>query len=256
MNNINRVALHTLVRKEVIRFTRIWSQTLLPPMITMSLYFILFGKLVGSQLNLIQGFTYMQFIAPGLIMMTIIMNAYNNVVASFFNMRFQRSIDELLVSPTANWVILLGFTMGGMLRGIVVGFFVSLLALCFTKLHVMHFATLCFVTLFTSAFFSLAGFTNALFARKFDDISVIPSFVLTPLTYLGGVFYSIQQLPLHWQWIAKLNPILYMVNAFRYSLLGIQDMNASFSLYIIGIATMTLFAINLYLLNKGIGLKS
>lgn len=256
MNRINQIALSTIIKKEITRFMRIWTQTLLPPLITMSLYFILFGKLVGDQLHLIQGFTYMQFIAPGLIMMTIIMNAYNNVVASFFNMRFQHSIDELLVSPTSNWVILTGFTLGGVLRGIVVGALIALLALCFTHLHVQHGFVLLFVTCCTAIFFSLAGFTNALFAKKFDDISIIPNFILTPLTYLGGVFYSIHQLPEKWQWLAKLNPILYMVNTFRYSLLGIQDFNVALSLCIIFFATAFLFLINLYLLRKGIGLKS
>ncbi len=254
--HINLVAFNTLIIKEVTRFTRIWTQTLLPSAITMTLYFVLFGNLVGSQLRPIQGYSYMQFIAPGLIMMSIITNAYGNVVASFFNMRFQKSIEEILISPTSNWVILLGFMVGGILRGIAVGVIVTILALFFAHLHFQHIFLMLTATFFTSAFFSLAGFTNALFAKKFDDISIIPNFVLTPLTYLGGVFYSIQQLPEHWKIISKLNPILYMVNTFRYSFLNISDVNITMALWTIIAGTILLFYFNLFLLNKGVGLKS
>lgn len=259
MNNsfaVSRIAFTTIINKEVTRFMRIWSQTLLPPAITMTLYFFLFGRLVGSQLNLIHGYTYMQFIAPGLIMMAVITNAYGNVVASFFSLRFQKSIEELLISPTPNWVILTGYMGGGILRGILVGILVAAIALCFTHLKFQHPGIMAIAIIFTAAFFSLAGFTNALFAKRFDDISIIPNFVLTPLTYLGGVFYTIDQLPAKWHMIAKLNPILYMVNVFRYGLLGISDVSVVVALNIIFFGTVFLFVLNLYFLNKGVGLKS
>lgn len=255
-SKITLIALNTLVIKEVTRFLRIWTQTLLPPAITMTLYFIIFGKLVGSQLNTLHGYTYMQFIAPGLIMMAVITNAYNNVVASFYGMRFHRCIDEILISPTPNWVILFGFAIGGILRGILVGIIVAIVALCFTHIHFQHLFVMFFAVVLTACFFSLAGFTNAMFAKTFDDISIIPTFVLTPLTYLGGVFYSLSQLSPTWQFYAKFNPIIYMVNAFRYSLLGISDVNVYAALITIFTGTCILFIINLYLLRKGIGLKS
>ncbi|EKD74815.1 MAG: ABC-type multidrug transport system permease component [uncultured bacterium] len=253
---INSIALITLLRKETTRFFRIWPQTLLPPVITITLYFILFGKLVGSQIQAINGHSYMQFIAPGLIMMSIITNAYGNVVASFFSLRFQKSIEELLIAPLSNWVILLGFTFGGILRGLTVGCLVSIIALFFTHLKIQHFFIFFISLFFTSAFFSLAGFTNALFAKKFDDISIIPSFILTPLIYLGGVFYSLAQLPVFWQTFSKFNPLLYMINTFRYSIIGISDINVLMALILIVTGTVLLFLINLYLLNKGVGLKS
>ncbi|MBI5447444.1 MAG: ABC transporter permease [Gammaproteobacteria bacterium] len=254
-SNITFISFSTIVSKEITRFIRIWSQTLLPPAIIMALYFIIFGNFVGSQLPLTQGYTYMQFIAPGLIMMAVITNAYNNVVSSFFTQRFQKSVDEILVSPTPNWVILLGFSTGGILRGVLVGIIVGLIALCFTHLHFQHLFVTFIAALLTSIFFSFAGFTNALFARKFDDVAIIPTFILTPLTYLGGVFYSLNQLPPHWQTFAKLNPIIYMVDTFRYGLLGITDINVYFSLGLLFLLTCLLFFVNLYLLNKGVGLK-
>lgn len=252
----NLIALHTLVRKEVVRFIRIWAQTILPPAITMALYFVIFGNLIGSQIGTINGFTYMQFITPGLIMMSIISNAYANVSSSFFSMRFQRSIEELVVSPMPNYLLLLGFTLGGVLRGVTVGIVVTVLSLFFTKLHLHHLGITLLIPVLAAILFSLAGFTNGLFAKKFDDISIIPTFVITPLTYLGGVFYSLKLLPSFWQPIAHINPVLYMVDALRYGILGISDVSITVAISMLSGFVVALFIFNLYLLHKGVGIRS
>lgn len=214
------VALSTLVRKEIRRFTRIWVQTLLPPVITMSLYFVIFGKLIGSRVGTMDGISYMQFVVPGLIMMAVLTNSYSNVVSSFFSAKFQRSIEELLVSPTPNAIILLGFCAGGMARGLCVGALVTAVALFFTDIEVYSWPITISIIVLTSMLFSLAGLLNAVFANTFDDISIVPTFVLTPLTYLGGVFYSVSLLPDVWRYVSQLNPILHLVEAFRYGMLG------------------------------------
>lgn len=251
----NYIAFQTIFIKEARRFLRIWPQTLLPPAITMLLYFVIFGNLIGSRIGKMDGYDYMQFIVPGLIMMSVITNSYGNVVSSFFSIKFQRSIEELLVSPVPNYIILLGFVFGGMIRGILCGLIVTLLSLFFTKLHIEHVAiTLCVVVL-TSALFSLAGFINAIFATKFDDISIVPTFILTPLTYLGGVFYSIKMLPEFWQAVSMVNPVLYMVNAFRYGILGVSDVNIQIALAMIILFVVVFFVFALNLLNKGIGIR-
>lgn len=250
------VAFISLLRKEIKRFLRIWVQTLLPPLVTMTLYFLIFGGLIGQRLGNIEGFSYMQYIAPGLIMMSVITAAYTNVVTSFFGMRFQRSIEELLVAPLPNALLLAGFVAGGVARGWLVGLLVTILALFFTQLQIHSIFVLLTVVPMTTILFSLAGFTNALFAKTFDDVSLIPTFVLTPLTYLGGVFYSINLLPPFWQYLSLFNPILYIVNAFRYSLLGISDIAVTQSLVIIFFCCLALFLLNLYLLNKGKGIRT
>ncbi len=209
------IAFTTIVIKEIRRFTRIWGQTLLPPAITMTLYFIIFGNLIGSRIGEMGGFNYMEFIVPGLIMMSVITNSYGNVVSSFFSTKFQRNIEELLVSPIPNWVILSGYVVGGVSRGLAVGLIVTLLSLFFTQLQIHNLWVTVATVALTSVLFSLGGFINAIFANSFDDVSIIPTFILTPLTYLGGVFYSIQLLPEFWQMVSQLNPILYMVNTFR-----------------------------------------
>src|SRR5690554_6165956 len=217
------IALSTIVTREIRRFLRIWPQTLLPPAITMTLYFIIFGNLIGTRIGEMDGFSYMEYIAPGIIMMAIINNAYANVASSFFSAKFQSHIEELLVSPVPNYIILTGFVAGGAARGLCVGLIVTIVSLFFTNLTVQHIGiTLCMVLL-SAILFALGGFINALYARSFDEISIIPTFVLTPLTYLGGVFYSISLLPDFWQSVSLLNPVLYMVNAFRYGLLGVSD---------------------------------
>ncbi len=250
------IALSTIVRKEIRRFTRIWVQTLIPPAITMALYFVIFGNLIGSRIGDMGGFDYMSYIVPGLIMMSVITNSYSNVVSSFFSSKFQRQIEELLVSPTPNWVILVGYLVGGMGRGLMVGLIVTALSLFFTKLHIAHLGITLAIILLTSLLFSLGGFINGIFARSFDDISIIPTFVLTPLTYLGGVFYSIQLLPEFWQKVSMANPILYMVNSFRYGILGVSDINVGFAFAMISLFVVGLFIFALYLLKNSKGLRT
>lgn len=250
------IAFRSILRKEIKRFTRIWVQTLLPPAITMALYFVIFGKLIGSRIGDMDGFTYVQYVAPGLIMMAVLTNAYSNVTSSFFSAKFQRSIEEVLVSPTPNYIILLGYTMGGVARGLAVGVLVTLLSFLFTDLPIHNWViTLTFVVM-TATFFSLAGFINAVYANSFDEISIVPTFILTPLTYLGGVFYSISLLPEFWQTVSKFNPILHMVNAFRYGILGVSDVNigAAFGGLLLGI--LLLFFISLHLLKSGKRLRA
>lgn len=250
------VAFTTLVTKELNRFLRIWLQTIVPPAITMGLYFLVFGSLIGPRIGKMAGFDYMQYIAPGIIMMAVITNAYSNVVSSFFGAKFQRHVEEILVSPVPEALILAGYVCGGVCRGIIVGLLVTVVALFFTELSIHSYGVTIAVVVLTSVLFSLGGFINAIFARKFDDISIVPTFVLTPLTYLGGVFYSISMLPEFWQQVSLVNPVLYMVNAFRYGLLGFSDiaMWQAF-LIIIGFILM-LGAYAMWLLARGVGIKS
>lgn len=252
---IQRVAFMTILTKEIRRFMRIWQQTLLPPAITMSLYFVIFGNLIGSRIGKMDGVDYMSFIVPGLIMMSVITNAYGNVCSSFFGNKFQKNIEELMVAPVHSVTILAGYVFGGVVRGIMVGIIVTLLSLYFTDLSIHSLAVVMTVTLFSSVLFALLGFTNGVFARNFDDISIIPTFVLTPLTYLGGVFYSIVLLPDFWQDVSKLNPILYMVNTFRYGILGISDVSVAFSLSMLALFIAIFTTLNVYLLNRGIGMR-
>ena len=250
------IAFLTILHKEIKRFTRIWIQTLLPPAITMILYFVIFGKLIGSRIGDMSGFSYIEFVAPGLIMMAVITNAYANVSSSFFSAKFQRSIEELLVSPTPNYIILLGYVMGGVARGVAVGLIVTIMSLFFADLHVHHWFTTIFIVFMTSVLFSIAGFINAIYANTFDDVSIIPTFVLTPLTYFGGVFYSINLLPEFWQQVSVLNPILHMVNAFRYGMLGITDLNIGMALVGLTVFVVVLFVIALHLLKTGKRLRA
>ncbi|AZT83683.1 ABC transporter permease [Marinobacter sp. NP-4(2019)] len=248
-------AFNTIVIREVRRFTRIWPQTLLPPAVTMTLYFIIFGNLIGSRIGDMGGFDYMSFIVPGLIMMAVITSSYANVVSSFFSMKFQRSIEELLVSPVPNWIILAGYVCGGMARGLGIGLIVTLLSLAFTRLDIHNLPMVVLTVFLTSALFALGGFINAMLATKFDDISIVPTFVLTPLTYLGGVFYSINLLPDFWQAVSMINPILYMVNAFRFGILGVSDVNPYVALGMILVFIALLTAISLRMLERGKGIR-
>lgn len=248
-------AFNTIVVREIRRFTRIWAQTLLPPAVTMTLYFIIFGNLIGSRIGEMGGFDYMAFIVPGLIMMAVITNSYANVVSSFFSMKFQRSIEELLVSPVPNWVILAGYVCGGMARGLGIGLIVTLLSLAFTNLSIHSLPMMVATVFLTSALFALGGFINAMLATKFDDISIVPTFVLTPLTYLGGVFYSIDLLPGFWQGVSMANPILYMVNGFRFGILGVSDVNPFVSLGMILVFISVLTVIALKMLSRGKGIR-
>jgi ABC-2 type transport system permease protein len=252
---LNWIGLKTLVRKEVVRISRIWIQTIVPPAITMTLYFIIFGNLIGRRIGSMGGFDYMQYIAPGLIMMSVITNSYGNVVSSFFGAKFARHIEEMLVSPMSNATVIMGHVAGGVFRGLLVGALVTIVALFFTKLEVRHPLITLSIVILSSTVFALAGFINAVFARKFDDISIVPTFVLTPLTYLGGVFYSISLLPEFWQKVSLANPIIYMVNAFRYGILGVSDINITYAYLIVGLFVAGLFSVSLALLNRGVGIR-
>lgn len=249
-------ALGTLVRKEVRRFLRIWVQTLIPPVITMSLYFVIFGTLIGSRIGQMGGVDYMSFVVPGLIMMAVINNSYSNVVSSFFSAKFTKSIEEIQVSPTPSYIIMLGFVCGGAMRGLIVGAIVTAISLLFIDLQIQHLWVTILVVLLTSILFAIAGMINAIFANSFDDISIIPTFVLTPMTYLGGVFYSISLLNDFWQGVSKLNPILYIVNAFRYGMLGVSDVNIYVSLAGISVFVFLAAGICWYLLERGNKLRS
>lgn len=254
-SNHRFIAFETIVIKEVRRFMRIWLQTLVPPAITIGLYFVIFGNLVGRRIGDMGGYDYMQFIVPGLIMMSVIQNSYSNVVSSFFSHKFQRSVEELLVAPVPNYVILTGFVVGGMCRGLAVGSIVTLMSLFFADLHIEHPLITVSVILMTSIVFSMAGFINAIFANSFDDISIIPTFVLTPLIYLGGVFYSIQLLPQFWRVISGLNPIFYMVNTFRYGILGTSDVEIHWAFLILAIFIVVLYCACIWLLRRSTGLR-
>ncbi len=249
-------AFMTIYIKEVRRFMRLWQQTLLPPAITMVLYYAIFGSLIGPRIGEMEGFDYMKFIVPGLVMLSVITGSYSNVVSSFFGNKFQRSLEEMLVSPTPSIIIMLGFVLSSSVRGILVGIIVLLLSLFFTDLTIHSLTTVVVVVVLTSILFSCMGLMNAIFARNFDDITIIPNFVLTPLTYLGGIFYSINLLPEFWQKVSLLNPILYMVNAFRYGILGITDIPLNIAFAIIIIFTCAFCAICWWLLIKGIGIRT
>jgi ABC-2 type transport system permease protein len=249
------VGFRTIVLREFSRIIRIWGQTLVPPAITATLYFVIFGSLIGRRIGDMGGFDYMQYIAPGLIMMSVITNSYGNVVSSFFGAKFGRHIEELLVAPLPNWLIVLGYVSGGVVRGLLVGLVVTVIALFFTHLHVEHWFVVSGAVLLTSVVFALMGFVNAVFAKNFDQITFVPTFILTPLTYLGGVFYSIAMLPEWAQHLSRANPILYMVNAFRFGFLGRSDVNVGVSFAIMVLAVAALFAGCVWLMERGTGTR-
>jgi ABC-2 type transport system permease protein len=256
MSSTTRIGIQTLLRKEITRIVRIWSQTLLPPAITMTLYFVIFGNLIGSRIGQMGGFDYMSFIVPGLVMMAVITSSYGNMVSSFFGAKFAKHVEELLISPMPNWAILVGYVSGSLFRGLSVGLIVTIISLFFTQIQIHSYAIVISTVVLTSVVFSLGGFINAAFAKKFDDIAIIPTFILTPLTYLGGVFYSITLLPDFWQGVSKINPVLYMVNTFRYGFLGVSDINVGVAYGIIIGFVLILGFISWYILHKGIGLRS
>jgi ABC-2 type transport system permease protein len=249
------VGFNTIIIREFSRMIRIWGQTLVPPAITATLYFLIFGSLIGGRIGDMGGVSYMQYIAPGLIMMSVITNSYGNVVSSFFGAKFGRHIEELLVSPLPNWLIVLGYVLGGVLRGLLVGIVVTVIALFFTRLHVVHWFSVVGAVLLTALVFSLGGFVNAVFAKNFDQVTFVPTFILTPLTYLGGVFYSITMLPDWAQHMSRANPILYMVNAFRYGFLGRSDVSVVFAFTVMLAAVAVLFAGSVWLLDRGTGIR-
>jgi len=250
------IAFKTIVIKEFLRFIRIWKQTVLPPMITTGLYFIIFGNLIGSRIGEMDGYRYIDFIVPGLILMAVITQSYANTVSSFFMAKFQRNIEEMMVSPVPNYIIIMGYAGGGIARGLVVGIAVTGVSMIFTSLNIHNLFVLLSVVILTATLFSLAGIINAVYARTFDDISIIPTFILTPLTYLGGIFYSISLLPEFWQGASLANPILYMINAFRFGFIGVSDINLSVSYTIISGFIATLYLYALHLLNKGHGIRN
>ncbi|WP_221074873.1 ABC transporter permease [Agarivorans aestuarii] len=249
-------ALKSILSKEIIRFGRIWVQTLVPPAITMSLYFVIFGNLIGSRIGQMGGYSYMEFIVPGLIMMSVITNSYSNVASSFFSCKFQRNIEELLVAPVPNYIIIFGFVGGGVARGLCVGFIVTMVSLFFVPLQLHSVVAIMLTVLLTSILFALGGLINAIYANTFDDISIIPTFILTPLTYLGGVFYSISLLPEFWQGVSQINPIVYMVNAFRFGFLGISDVSLYLSFSMILGFIAILYAWAYILIKRGYGLRA
>ncbi|MBT0587676.1 ABC transporter permease [Alteromonas oceanisediminis] len=256
MNHLYFVALRTIWIKECTRFLRIWIQTLVPPAITMSLYFVIFGSLIGSRIGTMGGFSYMEFIVPGLIMMAIITNSYSNVSSSFFSAKFQRNVEELLVAPVPTWVIIMGFVGGGVARAMLIGVIVTCVSMFFVDVHIHHFGVIILTLILTSTLFATAGLINAIYAKTFDDISMVPTFVLTPLTYLGGVFYSLSLLPEFWQWVSKANPVVYMVNGFRYGFLGVSDVNVGISVALLIGFNAILFSIAYVLLQRGTGIRS
>lgn len=256
MTQLYWVALKSIWTKEINRFSRIWIQTLVPPVITMTLYFIIFGSLIGSRIGEMHGFDYMQFIVPGLIMMSVITNAYANVAASFFSAKFQRNIEELLVAPVPTHIIIAGYVGGGVARGVCVGVLVTAVSLFFVPLQVYAWWVVVATLLLTAVLFSLAGLLNAVFAKTFDDISLIPTFVLTPLTYLGGVFYSLTLLPSFWQAVSKLNPVVYMISGFRYGFLGIQDVPLAFTMTVLLVFILLFYVLAWWLIERGRGLRS
>ena len=249
------VAYRTLAGKEIHRFLRIWPQTLLPPLVTTSLYFLIFGALMGPRIGPMAGFSYIDYIVPGIILMAIINHSYANVVSSFFSAKFQRHIEEMLVAPMPSWVILAGYVTGGMLRGLTIGALVMAVAALFTDLRITAPPLALAVALMTSLLFALAGFINAIFANSFDDISIVPNFILTPLVYLGGVFYSVQLLPEPWHRLSLGNPILYMVNAFRYGFLGVADVAVDVAFLLVGGLIIILLVLAWWLLSRGVGIK-
>lgn len=251
----NFIALKTIWRKEITRFMRIWVQTLIPPVITMSLYFVVFGNLIGSRIGTMGGFSYMEFIVPGLIMMSVITNSYANVSSSFFSAKFQRNIEELMISPVPTSIIILGYVAGGMTRAILIGIIVTIVSSFFVPLQFHYLPAIVTTLLLTSSLFSIAGLINGVYARNFDDISIVPTFVLTPLTYLGGVFYSLSLLPEFWQWVSKINPIVYMVSGFRYGFLGESDFTIGTSLTLLVLFNVAFVALAYRLIDKGVGIR-
>ncbi|MBL1224131.1 ABC transporter permease [Enterococcus sp. BWR-S5] len=256
MFNLYFTALKSLAVKETNRYLRIWVQTLVPPVITTSLYFVIFGNLIGGRIGEMGGFSYMEFIVPGLIMMSVITSSYSNVASSFFSQKFQKNIEELLIAPVPTHVIIWGFVIGGLGRSILVGALVTLISLFFVPLHVFSWLIVIITLLMTAILFSLAGLLNGIFAQSFDDVSIVPTFVLQPLTYLGGVFYAISMLPPIWQAISKVNPIVYMISGFRYGFLGTQDVPIVISMAILVLFISVLYITCWYLIQKGRGLRS
>ena len=256
MSNLYLTDLQSMAAKETNRYLRIWVQTLVPPVITTSLYFVIFGNLIGGRIGDMAGFSYMEFIVPGLIMMSAITSSYANVSSSFFSQKFQKNIEEILVAPVPTHIIIWGFVAGGVGRSVLVGTLVTIISLFFVPLHVYSWVIVVVTLLMTAILFSLAGLLNGIFAQSFDDVSIVPTFVLQPLTYLGGVFYAISMLPPFWQGVSKINPIVYMISGFRYGFLGVMDVSIVVSLSILVLFIVVLYSVCWYLIDRGRGLRS
>jgi ABC-2 type transport system permease protein len=255
IGRVRWIGFRTIVIREYGRIVRIWGQTLVPSAVTATLYFVIFGSLIGRRVGQMGGFDYMQYIAPGLIMMSVITNSYGNVVSSFFGAKFGKHIEELLVSPLPSWIIVSGYICGGLVRGMMVGLVVTVVSLIFARLQVHHLGIVIAAVILTSVIFSLGGFINAVFAKNFDQVNWIPTFVLTPLTYFGGVFYSVSMLPEWARALSHINPILHMVNAFRYGFLGVSDVNVTQAFVIMLVLAVALFVLALRLMEKGVGIR-
>ncbi len=252
----NFIGFYTIVEKEIMRLVRIWVETLFPPIITSALYFTIFGNILGQHIGKIDGYSYIEFLTPGLVMLGVVNNAYSNVAMSFYMTKFMHTIDEMLVSPLPNFLIVLGYVIGGMFRGLIIGSLIFLTAMFFTPIHIAHPWFMLLIALLSAMLFSCAGFINGMIADSFDSISIIPTFVLTPLTYLGGVFFAVSALPHAWQVLARFNPILYIIESFRYSMLNIRQANIELAFAMIVLFVVVLFGVCLYMFNKGIGVKS
>ena len=251
----NLVAYVTITRREILRFSRIWIQTLVPPVVMTGLYFVIFGNLIGQKIGVMDGISYIDFIMPGLVMMSIITNSYANVVSSFYGAKYSHHIEEMQISPIPNIIIMLGFITGGVVRGLCVGVTVAMVSQIFTDFSMHNPLVIIVVAILTAFLFSIAGLINAVFAKSFDDVSIVPTFVLTPLTYLGGIFYSIKMLPEFWQQVSLANPILYMVNSFRYGFRGTSDIDLTTAISVIVLFIVILFGICLTLLERGTGVR-
>ena len=249
------VAYQTIARREILRFSRIWVQTIIPPMVMVGLYFIIFGNLIGQKIGDMDGMSYIDFIMPGLVMMSIITNSYANVVSSFYGAKYSHYIEEMQIAPIPNIIILLGYVTGGIIRGMCVGVAVTLTSLIFTDFSIHAPVTVIGVAFLTSFLFSLAGLINGVFAKSFDHVTIVPTFVLTPMTYLGGIFYSIKLLPEFWQQISLINPILYMVNSFRQGFRGVSDIELTTAIGVILVFILILFAVCMTLLDRGTGIR-
>lgn len=249
------IALFTIIQREWIRMFRIAIQIFLAPIISSVLYFIIFGTVIGQRVGHIDGFNYTQYIAPGLIMLAVITNAYSNVAASLYSARFQKNIEEFLISPAPHYILMLGYTIGGILRGLIIGSLVLAIASCFIHLNMIDLPMILLLIILVAACFSLIGFTNAILANSFEDIALIPTFVLSPLTYLGGVFYSTQMLPPFWQKASLFNPLLYMVQAFREVTFHQMGPQTYFAIGLMILLIGILGKFNLYLLSKGVGIQ-
>lgn len=250
------IAIQTILHREIVRLFRIWPQTFLPPVITQGLYFLIFGTFIGSQIRPINGVSYMAYIVPGIIMMSMITSAYMNVVFSFFGSKFQRNIEELLVAPITNYTILAGYVLGGIFRAFITGFMVFIVSFVFIRPTIEHPLVVILFALLTAIVFALGGFLNALYAKTFDDANIFTTFVLTPLTYLGGVFYSLNMLPPFFKTVSYGNPIVYMVDGFRYGFYGFSQTNPLNGILFLVVVIGVLTAINLRLLKKGTGIRS